>query len=64
MYVCMYVHVCVYVAIPCPRAHHARMYRSRARAKIDTVKIVNVGRMLTHVAHQTTEKGSLRLKKI
>ena len=64
MYVCMYVHVCVYVAILCPRAHHTRMYRSRARAKIDTVKIVSVDCVLTRVAPPTTEKGSLRLKKI
>ena len=56
MYVC--VCVCMYVAIRCPRAHHGR-------AQIDMVKIVSVDCVLTqNVAHQTAEKGSLRLKKI
>ena len=48
MYVCVYVHVCMYVVLRHPHAHHGH-----ACVQIDTIKIISVDHMLTlNVAHQ------------
>ena len=64
MYVCMYVqcmYVCMYVAIRRPRVHHALC--ACARAYHNSVKIVNVDRMLTLiVAHPAGELNSQRIR--